>query len=290
MLSPRSYPFTFVAYGDMRFTDPSDAEASNAAVRRALVERIAQEKPEFVAITGDLVMTGENEKDWEIFDQETQSLRDASIRLFPALGNHDLEGSEEKALANYFARFPHLQQRRWYSVRYGNCYLLILDSESDHSPGSAQRRWLEEQLDHLAEEINFVFLGLHHPPYTQSSERAPGGGHSARSDEKRLGRMIEKRAKTMRAQVVVIAGHVHNYERYQHAGVMYVVSGGGGAEPYLPKRFPKDFYKEPGPAYHYCKLVIGPQNLRFEMIKLEGDARNPHWTLKDSFELRAKPK
>jgi len=289
-LTPRGYPFTFIAYGDIRFTDPSDTEASNATLRTALVERIAQEKPEFLVLTGDLVMRGDDLKDWDAFDQETKPLRNANLEIFPALGNHDLEGSEAKALANYFQRFPHLQQRRWYSVRYGNCYLLILDSESDVLRGSVQWRWLEAQLDQLPEEIDFVFVVLHHPPFTRSSKHAPDGGHSARGQEKRLGRMIEGRAKGMRAQVIVIAGHIHNYERYERNGLMYVVTGGGGAEPYLPKRFPKDFYTQPGPTYHYCKLTIDQQKLRFEMVKLEGDGRDARWRVEDSFEWRVKRK
>src|SRR5689334_2032910 len=43
-----------VAYGDVRFTDPGDTRVSNAGVRRAIVNKIADEKPDFVIFTGDL--------------------------------------------------------------------------------------------------------------------------------------------------------------------------------------------------------------------------------------------
>jgi hypothetical protein len=35
-----------------------------------------------------------------------------------------------------------------------------------------------------------------------------------------------------RARFVVSAGHIHNYERLERDGVVYLVSGGGGAAPY----------------------------------------------------------
>ena len=43
--------------------------------------------------------------------------------------------------------------------------------------------------------------------------------------------MLEERQAHARARIVVFSGHVHNYERHEHGGVTYFVSGGGGAPP-----------------------------------------------------------
>ena len=53
-----SNPLQIVAYGDMRFTDPAETEATNPKVRRWLVDRIAAEKPDAVLLSGDIPWHG----------------------------------------------------------------------------------------------------------------------------------------------------------------------------------------------------------------------------------------
>jgi len=287
VLPAPAYPFTFVGYGDMRFTNPADTKHSNAAVRRAEIARIAQEKPAFVVITGDLVLTGADAQDWKVFDAETASLRQAGIELLPALGNHDVHGGEGRALANYFQRFPRLEGRRWYSVRAGNVVVLVLDSTSADGPGSRQWQWLEQGLQTLPPEVDFVLLALHHPPLTRSNDKMFGEGHSARRQEQQLASLLEKHQQSLRARIIVMAGHVHNYERYEHGGVTYVVSGGGGATPYMIQRSASDVYRDPGPTYHICNFTVDHGELRFQMLKLTFPSTEAQWTVRDSFVSRA---
>src|SRR5580700_1488499 len=200
--------FRFVAFGDTRFHDPSDTEAANAAVRRALVAAIDKENPAFISIGGDVVYLGENPQDWQVWDSETAIWREHKIPVYPAIGNHDLKGNLHTALSNYFARFPELQDSRFYSVRLGNSLMLVLDSALDEVSGP-QSDWLRSQLDHLSSSTDFVFLVFHHPPYTSSSDdKALGGGHSARATEQALARVLEDRQQHMRARIVVFNGHV----------------------------------------------------------------------------------
>ena len=53
-------PLTLVAYGDMRFTDPTNVTATNPAARRALVQRVAEEKPDAILLNGDVPWHGGN--------------------------------------------------------------------------------------------------------------------------------------------------------------------------------------------------------------------------------------
>lgn len=287
VLPAPAYPFTFLGYGDMRFTNPADTKHSNAAARRAEIARMAQAKPAFVLITGDLVLTGAAAQDWKVFDAETAPLRQAGIELLPALGNHDVRGGEARALENYFQRFPQLEGRRWYSVRAGNVLLFALDSNSADGPGSRQWQWLEQGLQALSPEVDFVLVALHHPPLTHSHDKVLGGGHSPRPQEQQLASLLEKYQQSMRARIIVIAGHVHNYERYEHGGVTYVVSGGGGATPYMIQRSAGDFYRDPGPTYHICNFTVDHGELRFQMLKLTFEGAQPQWTVRDSFVSRA---
>jgi hypothetical protein len=110
-------------------------------------------------------------------------------------------------------------------------------------------------------------------------------GHEARHDEKDLAAYLEKKQKSARAKFLVIAGHNHNYERYEHEGVMYIVSGGGGATPYMPHRTPADFFQGVGPTYHYCLITMEAGKLNFEMYKLTETLGKFGWQKADNFAL-----
>jgi len=279
--------FHFVAFGDTRFHDPADTEAANDAVRRALVAAIDQEHPAFVSIGGDIVYAGENPKDWQVWDSETAVWRQHKIPLYPALGNHDLKGNEQTALANYFARFPSLNESRFYSVRMGHTLLLVLDSALDEISGP-QGEWLRSQLDHFSVETDFVFFVFHHPCYTSSSdEKTFGGGHSSRSSERALAQLLEDRQKLSRARFVVFNSHVHNYERHEHNGVTYFVTGGGGAHAYPITRKADDLYRDAGINYHYLLAEVDRNRLTITMNKLEFKDGKAMWSKPDSVTITA---
>jgi Icc-related predicted phosphoesterase len=284
---PVGATFRFVAYGDTRFTDPSNTKASNPEVRRELVRAIAEEQPSFVSIGGDIAYEGADANDWKIWDLETAIWRERAIPVFPALGNHDLKGDEKTALANYFARFPEIKNNRYYSVRAGNLLMLVLDSALDETSGK-QGAWLKGKLDSIPMAVDFVVIVLHHPPYTSSSdEKTFGGGHSARLPERKLARMLEKRQPHMRSRVVVISGHVHNYERHQHGGITYFVTGGGAAHAYPIERRPGDLYQSNDINYHYLLVEVDGRRLRITMHRLEMKDGQATWTQPDSWSTAA---
>src|ERR1700722_14098457 len=94
-------PFHFISYGDTRFTDPNDTKASNPVVRNILVKAIAEARPSFVVIGGDITFNGYDVNDWLTWDKETAAWREQGIRVYPAIGNHEMHGEEKIALANY---------------------------------------------------------------------------------------------------------------------------------------------------------------------------------------------
>lgn len=280
-----SVPFRFVAYGDTRFTDPSDTKASNPAVRRALVEAIDAAHPAFISIGGDIAYNGHDPNDWKTWDEETSVWRQHNITVYPALGNHDLHGDLKVALANYFQRFPDLHESRYYSVRAANTFMLVLDSSLDEISGP-QGDWLAGKLDHLPADVDFVFLVMHHPPYTSSSDsKMYGGGHSARSTEQALAKMLETRQQRAAARFVVFAGHVHNYERHEHGGVTYFVTGGGGAHAYPIERAPGDLYPDNRINYHYLLAEVDRGKLKITMNRLELTDGKAAWTQPDSVSI-----
>src|SRR5579863_3306256 len=282
-----SPPFRFVAYGDSRFHDPKDTEAANPPVRRALVQAIAEAKPAFISFTGDIVYNGYDANDWKVWDAETSVWRESRIPIYPALGNHDLHGDPKAALANYFQRFPDLKNSRYYSLRAANTLTLVLDSSQDEASGP-QGQWLNHKLDTIPSDVDFVFLMFHHPPYTSSSdEKKFGGGHSSRPPEHELAHLLEARQPNTRARFVVFNGHVHNYERHEHGGVTYFVSGGGGAHAYPIERAPHDAYQSRAINYHYLLVEVSAHNLKITMNRLDLSSGKAVWTQPDSVSISA---
>ncbi|ABF42008.1 metallophosphoesterase [Candidatus Koribacter versatilis Ellin345] len=283
---PGPLPFKFVAYGDMRMTDPHNHGDTDPDRRKAIIEAIAKQNPKFVLIGGDLVLNGSNGADWSEYDKEMTPIADAHAAVYPAIGNHEMHGDANTALANYFKRFPYLNSSRFYTVKAGNVLIITLDSELGELK-SPQREWLERVLTKgIPADVEFVIFDLHHPPYTHFGMASYG--HEARHEEKAMAAYLEERQRKTRARFLVIAGHNHNYERYLHGDVMYIVSGGGGAQPYMPHRLPTDFYQGTGPTYHYCLITMEPGKLNFEMYKLTGDPGKFGWEKGDNFALTYK--
>ncbi len=278
-------PFRFITYGDTRFTDPKDTEASNPDVRRTLVRAIADAHPAFICIGGDISYKGYDASDWKIWDAETAVWRERNIPVYPALGNHDLKGDEKTALGNYFQRFPELKNSRYYSVRAANILILTLDTSLDETSGP-QGDWLARKLDTLPSDVDFVFLVMHHPPYTSSSDmKIFGGGHSARSPEQKLAKMLEDRQPKMCARIVVFASHVHNYERHEHGGITYFVTGGGGAHAYPVERAKEDPFQSKEINYHYLLVEVDRGQTTITMNRLVLSGGKKIWTQPDSTKI-----
>jgi len=278
-------PFRFVAYGDARFHDPKDFEAANPPVRVALVRAVAAANPPLICFSGDLVYNGYDENDWKVWDDETSVWRDKKIPVYPAIGNHELHGDPTVAFGNYFRRFPDLKNSRYYSVRAANVLILTLYISLDEF-GCPQGLWLAERLDRVPSDVDFVFLLLHHPPYTSSSDANPlRGGHSARSSEQQLATMLEHRQAQARFRIIVLAGHVHNYERHEHGGVTYFVSGGGGAHAYPISRAPTDPFQSNTVNYHYLMVEVSSQQVNITMNRVDLTSGKQVWTKPDAVKI-----
>jgi Calcineurin-like phosphoesterase len=283
-------PLTVIAYGDMRFTDSSNVTAANPVARRILVERIAQEKPDAVVLGGDVPWRGGTVADYGAFQIETRSWQTAGLRVLPALGNHEFSGCEPAVcLDHWWTAFPQLRGMRWYAVDLAQGVRVIaLDTMSSLAPDSEQRIWLEHEIATLPPGVQFVLIALHHPPVADVQTRIEVS-HNPRPNEISLGEYLGDAARSSRARFIVIAGHIHNYERLLRDGVMYLVSGGGGAKPVDIDRAAADLHHGiEFPNFHYVKLTVANGRLGGEMYRLdEPDAPAPHFTVKDRFEIEA---
>ena len=110
------------------------------------LELIQDRQPAFVAIAGDLVQSGGEQRDWDEFWRQNAGLAATTV-LLPALGNHDYFGGpgklgkfaivdSERAVRKYQTYFDlpangasdPLVSERYYSMAYDGVTLLVLDT------------------------------------------------------------------------------------------------------------------------------------------------------------------
>jgi len=254
------------------------------------VQKIAQERPDAILMNGDVPYSGDVVNDYEVFRTETAVWRDENLNVFPALGNHELHGDLHQALEHWWNAFPQLRDRRWYSAAIGDSiYSIELDSALSLSPGSDQLTWLNQQLKALPASVKFVFINLHHPLVADIQTRY-SVDHNPRPNEIALRNNLEALAPSLKARIIVCAGHIHNYERFQRNGIIYFVSGGGAASPVHVDRGPEDLYQDNSfPNYHFLEFTLEKDKLIGSMVRLsDPDGRVPGWEVKDKFEISAK--
>jgi calcineurin-like phosphoesterase family protein len=284
-----SRPLKIIVYGDMRFTDPHEMRATNPKVRLWLVDKIAEEKPDAVLLSGDVPWRGGVAGDYAVYRSETEIWRDEHLSIYPALGNHEFKGEEQQCLENWWSAFPELRGRRWYSVQLSNSvYAFNLDSNSSFLADSQQLAWLRRQVANLPATVRFVFLNLHHPPVVDFQPNGDAS-HNGRPNEKALAEFLAGVSANSRVRFIVATGHVHNYERFLQNGIVYLVSGGGGADPYRIVRSPEDLFRGSDfPNYHYVRFVENGDHMEGTMVRVaDPDAPAPTWQERDHFEIPA---
>lgn len=277
-----------IGYGDTRFTTSSNTKETNPRMRKFLVDRIAEEHADALFETGDLPLIGSDAADWANFREETAPWRNQSLRVYPAIGNHETTVDFNQGIRNYLATFPQLKDCRYYSALLGNVYLISIDEFTSMREGQPQHAWLVSQLEHLPPQVDFVFF-LDHMPLVNDlqSQIAVGlpGAH-----ETYLRALLEQESLKTRAKFVVLSGHIHNYERFERAGITYIVTGGGGAKPYpIFVRGIEDLYRDTRfPVFHYLVFLIHGPHIAATMYRVDDpSSADPQMGVGERFTLDA---
>lgn len=281
---PKDERGVVVLYGDVRPRLAAEVWRKDSTRERlAVIDRIADEQPDLVINSGDLVADGWNTADWAQFDRETAPLRERGIPYVAGLGNHDLTGDRDRALGNFYARFPDARRQRWREVRVRDVAFLVLDTNLgalEPEERDAEIRWLDATLDRDEADpsVGTIVLVTHHPPFSN------GVVHEA---SRWVREQVFERAVTRSKVRAVFSGHLHSYERFEVGGVQCVVSGGGGA-PLMDVRTERPPYKDAyeGPrSFHFCRITLGTR-ITCEVVMLGPDGA---WTVADRFEIWGGP-
>ena len=286
---PTGRPLRIVVYGDMRFTDPGNTTDSQPGVRKWLVQKVAEERPDLMLLTGDMPFHGADPADWKVYNEETAVWARERLRIYPTIGNHDLSPDIPRGLANYFAAYPQVDERPWYSVKLGNIYLITLDTSTFLNVGWAQRRWLEAQLANLPPSADFVFFLFHMPLVCDLQTAFMLGIPDPATLE--LRHYLETQAAASHAKFAIFTGHIHNYERFEVNGITHVITGGGGARPYpIFIRGDQDLYRaRTYPNFNYVVITLEGKHADAKMYRVvDPNAAQRSVEVMDSFTLDAK--
>ena len=260
-------PITFTVFGDTR---------SGTEAHRRVIERMSQEVPDFVLGTGDMVDEGHRQEQWQqFFEVENPMMRDNVY--FPALGNHDRQGRGRTAdtYRSYFS-VPENggETERYYAFTYATSRFLVLDSNEYSFALTDQTAWIERELIAARQDpaIHHVFCVMHHPPFSISLH---GGNRDLRE---RWTPLFEKYNVT-----AVFSGHDHVYERAEHNGIHYFVSGGGGAPLYArrprPEALDGQATKKYERVYHYLRVTLTGPRVEITGVRVDGTSiETTTWT------------
>lgn len=252
--------FLFCAYGDNR---------NPTAQMEAIANGMADELPDFVINTGDLVLLDEIfgikiVTEWQVFFAKTGALI-SQAPLFAIRGNHD----EATDFFEQFMDNPTASSGNeyYYSFDYGNAHFLALDSTLDVCSG-AQLAFVESDLAaHAGSGPLFVFF--HHPPFSNGTH---GGSQSTHDCWAPLFQEY--------GVDIVFCGHDHLYTRYDTYpvdsdvpginGVTYVVTGGGGAPLYPPNDINQAPIAFTQMVYHYLVVQVSGNTIDVTMRRVDG--------------------
>jgi hypothetical protein len=252
--------FTFVVFGD-------SGNGSRAQFRIAETIRTIEPPPDLVVHTGDIVYPDGARRRYtdRFFSPYRRTI--PRVNFWPCLGNHDIEKDGSARAYDEVFEVPDngpagLRPGHNYWFDYGDARFAVLDSNLENADDATLQSqiapWLTELMRAPGPIWRFVFA--HHPPYTVGKYQPDGRIQRA------LVPVFEQTGID-----VVFSGHDHGYQRWlpmragrraAHGhGVMYVVTGAGGAKLYAPQ--PKDNWPD-------TVAFVDTENPSFTQVTVDG--------------------
>ena len=179
--------------------------------------------PDFVMHLGDIQYYSTGTETWAYWFGVMQPMLRAAA-FFPTIGNHENENSGSE-YDDYYSRlflpasFDDGDQR-WYHFESGGVYFFSLDTEEDLSAGSPQVQWIESNLMLAQRSPGFRFsvVFMHRPFYTLGD-----------TDPQVDARLVLQPIFGATGVKLVVAGHMHGYERFETPdGLTWITCAGGG--------------------------------------------------------------
>ena len=256
-------PVVLVGAGDIANCDVTGG--SGAVATAALLDKI----PGTVFTVGDHAYpSGTMKQFMDCYDPRWGRHK---ARTRPAPGNHDYLTANAKAYYEYFGDSAGPDRRGYYSYALGAWHIVSLNSFIDADRGSAQIKWLRQD---LTDNRATCTLAYWHIPVFSS------GPHGI--DQRASAHMLEAWRVLYEFHAdVVINGHDHDYERFApqdpkgkadpERGIREFVAGTGGGGLYQFKQTRPNSEVRSNRSYGVLKLTLGATDYTWEFVSAAGE-------------------
>jgi hypothetical protein len=254
---PAGADFTFWAIGD---TDPILGHTAGV-MKFSLTPPV-----DFIVHLGDMQYYSTAAETWTYWFPAMAPMLRAGA-LFPTVGNHENENNGME-YDDYYGRLfvpASLDTTlKWYHYSSGGVYFFSLDTEEPIDNGTEQVNWLGPQLAAAQTQPGFRFsvVYMHRPLYTLGDT----------SPELTMRAVLEPIFLATGVKLV-LAGHMHGYERFQPLnGITYVTCAGGGGTignvSANVANYPMDAQARVAFSdhYHACRYAVTPGHLASTVI------------------------
>lgn len=254
-------PFTIAVWGDSGYGDKN---------QYALARRIDAAQPDLMLHTGDLIYEKGAAEDFDpkFFKVYEPTLQRASF--YGCLGNHDLVTDRGQPFLDAFVfptNGPPETPEKNFSFDYADAHVVVLDvNVTGEEMEKHMVPWLEQDLKQS--KALWKFAVFHQPVYSS-------GLHGDTARCRRVLAPIFSRYKVD----VVFNGHDHDYERFKpQEGVVYIVTGAGGASRYFRKEFRDITARWWNADWSFTKIEINGRTLHGQQIDTKGEVVDD-WSL-----------
>ncbi|GAA1406618.1 hypothetical protein GCM10009639_54640 [Kitasatospora putterlickiae] len=261
---PSGGAFTVVAAGDIAAQCTASDSGCAHPKTAALAQRI---NPRFYLTMGDNQYDDARLADFR--DYYDKSWGAFKAKTHPVPGNHETydPAGSLAGYKSYFGAIAYPQGKSWYSFDEGNWHFVALDSNAFDQ--SAQIDWLKADL--AANSRKCVAAYWHHPLYSS-------GGHGNDPVSRPVWRILyDARAD------LVLNGHDHHYERFAPQdpdgratadGIVEIVGGMGGAEPYPIEQVQPNSQKRISGDYGVLKLDLTDSGYGWSYVGTDGQVKD----------------
>jgi acid phosphatase type 7 len=257
-----------------------------------IIRQVAALQPDLILHMGDMVNNGSVVKDWLQLLDTIQPLTTIAP-IMPTLGNHDVENKTDINFQKPFPLFNklfHLPGNNTdYAFDYGNTHFVSVFSgvapvaagngRLKYSPGSPERKWLEEDLQKARknQDIKWIIVFTHYPVYSF-------GWSNVQQWKETLAPILDKYTVDM-----CLSGHRHAYERHYPVnggkradhGTVYITNGTAGGSPQGTggQELPTMVFTPKERMYNYALMTIDSKAIKYQVY-------NNKKEIIDEFELR----
>jgi hypothetical protein len=190
-------------------------------------------------------------------------------RTMPAPGNHDYNTSGATGYYGYFGAAAGDPSQGYYSYDLGAWHIIVLNSNIDMAPGSAQEQWLRSDL--AAHPVSCTLAYWHHPRFNS------GASHGNRRETAPLYQALYENGAE-----IVLSGHEHLYERFAPQNPNAQADPAFGIRQFIVGTGGKNLYRFDSPepnseirnnaTFGVLRLTLNPDGYSWQFLPVEGSS------------------